>query len=88
VAPFRGFVRNVLRLVRRQKLVVLRQSAFPLDFLYQVEWQRALKHGELHRLDLAFSRDPECKSLATIRTSPYGLLNKKHYVQHDMLRQA
>ena len=27
------------------------------EFLYQLEWQEALKKGQLHRLDLAFSRD-------------------------------
>ena len=27
------------------------------DFLYQLEWQRALKDGTLDRIDLAFSRD-------------------------------
>lgn len=27
------------------------------DFLYQLEWQRALKESRLHRLDVAFSRD-------------------------------
>ena len=27
------------------------------DFLYQTEWQQALKHGALHRLDVAFSRE-------------------------------
>jgi sulfite reductase (NADPH) flavoprotein alpha-component len=27
------------------------------DFLYQTEWQHALKHGALHRMDVAFSRD-------------------------------
>ncbi len=31
---------------------------FNSDFLYQVEWQEALQKKELHRLDLAFSRDP------------------------------
>jgi sulfite reductase (NADPH) flavoprotein alpha-component len=30
---------------------------FQSDFLYQLEWQQALKRGELHRLDVAFSRD-------------------------------
>ena len=30
---------------------------FNSDFLYQVEWQEALQKKELHRLDLAFSRD-------------------------------
>ena len=27
------------------------------DFLYQTEWQSALKRGALQRLDVAFSRD-------------------------------
>jgi sulfite reductase (NADPH) flavoprotein alpha-component len=30
---------------------------FAQDFLYQTEWQAALKKGWLHKLDLAFSRD-------------------------------
>src|SRR5690606_19124972 len=30
---------------------------FNTGFLYQTEWQEALRKGELHRLDLAFSRD-------------------------------
>ena len=58
VAPFRGFVqeraatgasgRNWLFFGARQ---------MDRDFLYQTEWQHALKHGALHRLDVAFSRD-------------------------------
>ena len=32
------------------------------DFLYQLEWQRALKDGQLHRIDLAFSRDSAPKT--------------------------
>ncbi len=58
VAPFRGFVqereatgasgRNWLFFGARQ---------MDRDFLYQLEWQRALKQGALHRLDVAFSRD-------------------------------
>src|SRR5690606_31963146 len=34
---------------------------FDSDFLYQTEWQAALRDGQLHRLDLAFSRDQEHK---------------------------
>src|SRR5438477_608549 len=30
---------------------------FRSEFLYQLEWQQALRDGRLHRLDLAFSRD-------------------------------
>ena len=58
VAPFRGFVqeraasgasgRNWLFFGARQ---------MNRDFLYQTEWQHALRHGALHRLDVAFSRD-------------------------------
>ena len=34
---------------------------FSRDFLYQLEWQRHLKHGRLSRLDVAFSRDQDSK---------------------------
>jgi sulfite reductase (NADPH) flavoprotein alpha-component len=30
---------------------------FRSEFLYQLEWQQALRDGRLQRLDLAFSRD-------------------------------
>jgi sulfite reductase (NADPH) flavoprotein alpha-component len=41
---------------------------FTHDFLYQLDWQEALKDGSLTRMDVAFSRDrPE-----------------KTYVQHKM----
>ena len=33
-------------------------AQFTHDFLYQLEWQEALKDGALTRLDVAFSRDP------------------------------
>jgi sulfite reductase (NADPH) flavoprotein alpha-component len=35
---------------------------FHSEFLYQTEWQDALRDGSLHRLDLAFSRDGERKT--------------------------
>jgi sulfite reductase (NADPH) flavoprotein alpha-component len=58
VAPFRGFVQE-----REAKGATGRNWLFfgarqmDRDFLYQLEWQRALKQGGLHRLDVAFSRD-------------------------------
>lgn len=58
VAPFRGFVQE-----RRENGVTGRNwllfgnSHARSEFLYQTEWQQALKAGALHRLDLAFSRD-------------------------------
>lgn len=58
VAPFRAFVQE------REESAATGRSwlffgnrHFAQDFLYQTEWQAALKNGVLHRLDLAFSRD-------------------------------
>ncbi len=58
VAPFRGFVQErteVGATGRNWLLFGARHAAS--QFLYQLEWQEALKKGHLHRLDLAFSRD-------------------------------
>jgi sulfite reductase (NADPH) flavoprotein alpha-component len=58
VAPFRGFVqeRATTGASGRNWLFFGNPHARS-DFLYQLEWQDALKRGELHRIDLAFSRD-------------------------------
>lgn len=58
VAPFRAFVqeRQQAGATGRNWLVFGNRHAAD-DFLYQVEWQQALKDGALHRLDVAFSRD-------------------------------
>jgi sulfite reductase (NADPH) flavoprotein alpha-component len=45
---------------------------FRSDFLYQVEWQQALKDGRLHRLDLAFSRDQAHKVYVQDRLREQG----------------
>lgn len=60
VAPFRGFVqeRSATGASGRNWLV-FGNPHFRSDFLYQLEWQRALGSGQLHRLDLAFSRDAD-----------------------------
>jgi len=69
VAPFRAFVQE-----RRaagasgRSWLFFGDRHFTHDFLYQLEWQDALKDGALTRMDVAFSRDtPE-----------------KRYVQHRM----
>src|SRR5690606_21460306 len=73
IAPFRGFVqeRAAVGGTGRNWLFfgAPRQRS---DFLYQLEWQRALKEGQLHRIDLAFSRDSAPKT----------------YVQHRIAEQA
>ena len=58
VAPFRSFVqeRAATGASGRNWLVFGARRRY-LDFLYQTEWQEALKRGQLDRLTLAFSRD-------------------------------
>ena len=72
VAPFRAFVqeRRATNAAGRSWLFFGDRS-FTHDFLYQLEWQDALKDGALTRMDVAFSRDqPE-----------------KVYVQHRIWEQ-
>ncbi|MGN2250501.1 assimilatory sulfite reductase (NADPH) flavoprotein subunit [Frateuria sp. GZRe14] len=58
VAPFRAFVQDRRETgARGRNWLLFGNRHFTRDFLYQVEWQEALKAGALHRLDLAFSRD-------------------------------
>jgi sulfite reductase (NADPH) flavoprotein alpha-component len=58
VAPFRAFVQE-----RRatgasgRNWLFFGDRTFTHDFLYQTEWQDALKDGGLTRMDVAFSRD-------------------------------
>lgn len=58
VAPFRGFVQE-----RREtgasgrNWLLFGNRHFHSEFLYQTEWQAALRDGTLERLDLAWSRD-------------------------------
>ncbi|MGP1614752.1 MAG: assimilatory sulfite reductase (NADPH) flavoprotein subunit, partial [Pollutimonas bauzanensis] len=73
IAPFRAFVqeRSAAGASGRNWLF-FGNPHFSSDFLYQTEWQRALKDGDLDRLDLAFSRDQ----------------GEKIYVQHRLLERA
>lgn len=58
VAPFRGFVQERAEIGATGKNWLLFGARHAeSQFLYQLEWQDALKKGRLHRLDLAFSRD-------------------------------
>ncbi|MEJ0078376.1 MAG: flavodoxin domain-containing protein [Alphaproteobacteria bacterium] len=58
VAPFRAFVqeRRAAKAKGRNWLF-FGDREFTHDFLYQTEWQDALKDGGLTRMDVAFSRD-------------------------------
>ena len=80
VAPFRAFVqeRHESAATGRNWLFFGNRH-FSQDFLYQVEWQEALKSGALHRLDLAFSRDGDAAADASGTVA-------KVYVQ-DRLRE-
>ena len=58
VAPFRAFVqeRRATKAPGRSWLF-FGDRTFTHDFLYQLDWQDALKDGALARMDVAFSRD-------------------------------
>ena len=58
VAPFRAFVQERRAIgASGRSWLFFGDRRFTHDFLYQLEWQDALKDGALTRLDLAFSRD-------------------------------
>lgn len=58
VAPFRAFVQERAAIgASGRNWLFFGNQHFSSQFLYQTEWQDALKRGQLHRLDLAFSRD-------------------------------
>lgn len=73
VAPFRGFVQERAETgARGRNWLFFGAQHFNRDFLYQAEWQDALRRGELHELDLAFSRDQA----------------EKRYVQHRLRQRG
>src|SRR5215211_727106 len=58
VAPFRAFVQERRATsARGRSWLFFGDRSFTHDFLYQLEWQDALKDGSLTRVDVAFSRD-------------------------------
>ena len=62
VAPFRAFVEHRIEQGGSgENWLFFGDRNFDSDFLYQLEWQRYLKQGNLARLDVAFSRDQSQK---------------------------
>jgi sulfite reductase (NADPH) flavoprotein alpha-component len=58
VAPFRAFVQERRAVwAKGRSWLFFGDQRFTHDFLYQLEWQDALKDGVLTRMDVAFSRD-------------------------------
>lgn len=73
IAPFRAFVQQrAASGARGRNWLFFGNPHLRHDFLYQVEWQQALKDGRLQRLDVAFSRDGA----------------RKVYVQHRLAEQG
>jgi sulfite reductase (NADPH) flavoprotein alpha-component len=73
VAPFRGFVqeREATGATGKNWLFFGGRSLYH-DFLYQLEWQQALKRKALHRVDVAFSRDQADKIYVQHRIKQAG----------------
>jgi sulfite reductase (NADPH) flavoprotein alpha-component len=73
VAPFRGFLqeREATGATGRNWLFYGGRSLYH-DFLYQLEWQQALKRKALHRVDVAFSRDQAQKIYVQHRLKEAG----------------
>lgn len=73
VAPFRAFTQERAAIgAKGRNWLFFGNPHFASDFLYQTEWQQALKRGQLARMDLAFSRDQA----------------EKIYVQHRLREQS
>jgi sulfite reductase (NADPH) flavoprotein alpha-component len=73
IAPFRGFLqeREATGATGRNWLFYGGRSLYH-DFLYQLEWQQALKRKSLHRIDVAFSRDQAQKIYVQHRLKEAG----------------
>ncbi|QDS17081.1 assimilatory sulfite reductase (NADPH) flavoprotein subunit [Xanthomonas arboricola] len=73
VAPFRGFVQERAETgARGRNWLFFGAQHFNTDFLYQAEWQQALQRGELHALEVAFSRDQAEKIYVQHRLRAHG----------------
>ena len=73
IAPFRAFVQERAAVAAPgRNWLFFGNPHFRSDFLYQVEWQQALKDGTLHRFDLAFSRDQSHKVYVQDRLAERG----------------
>lgn len=73
IAPFRAFVQErEAQGAEGKSWLFFGNPHFTTDFLYQTEWQQALKKGNLTKLDVAFSRDQA----------------EKVYCQHKLLQNS
>ena len=73
IAPFRAFLQERQSTAASgRNWLFFGNRHFAKDFLYQVEWQEALRGGALHRLDLAFSRDSAVKTYVQQRIRENG----------------
>jgi sulfite reductase (NADPH) flavoprotein alpha-component len=73
VAPFRAFLQQRAAVgARGRNWLLFGNPHFRSDFLYQTEWQAALKDGTLHRMDVAFSRDQADKIYVQHRLHEQG----------------
>jgi sulfite reductase (NADPH) flavoprotein alpha-component len=89
VAPFRGFLQERAEIgARGRNWLFFGNPHFRTDFLYQVEWQKALKEGTLHKLDLAFSRDGVNSPHTDVRSRAGDPHTGKVYVQHSLRRRG
>lgn len=73
IAPYRAFIEQREETeAKGESWLFFGEQHFVTDFLYQVEWQRHLREGNLSKLSLAFSRDQQ----------------EKVYVQHRIEENA
>ncbi|WP_430389567.1 assimilatory sulfite reductase (NADPH) flavoprotein subunit [Dyella sp. 20L07] len=73
VAPFRAFVQERRELgASGRNWLFFGNRHLSSEFLYQTEWQAALRDGSLHRLDVAFSRDSAAKVYVQQRLREQG----------------
>jgi sulfite reductase (NADPH) flavoprotein alpha-component len=73
VAPFRGFVQERAATgATGRNWLFFGNPHFETDFLYQLQWQQALRDGTLAKIDLAFSRDDAHKIYVQHRLAQRG----------------
>jgi sulfite reductase (NADPH) flavoprotein alpha-component len=73
VAPYRGFLQErEAQGASGRHWLVFGARHFATEFLYQVEWQEAMRKGLLDRLDLAFSRDRTPRTYVQDRLREHG----------------
>ncbi len=74
IAPFRAFMQQrAAEGAEGKNWLFFGNPHFTEDFLYQVEWQSYVKEGVLSRIDLAWSRDQQQKSMYRTNCASRGL---------------